>query len=127
MWRFTWMLQARGPEKRRFSRRRLSLAVGCVVGTLLPLVGTALALSPDDFENEIINYRKAQANDPVARLQQQIDRGEVKLEYDSKHGYLISVLKQLKVPVSSQMLVFSKTSFQRDLISPQSPRALYFN
>src|SRR5207247_1213252 len=27
----------------------------------------------------------------------------------------------------SQTLVFSKTSFQRDFISPQTPRALYFN
>lgn len=37
------------------------------------------------------------------------------------------VLNELKVPVSSQVLVFSKTSFQRDLISPATPRALYFN
>ena len=31
------------------------------------------------------------------------------------------------MPVSSQMLVFSKTSLQRQRISPRHPRALYFN
>jgi hypothetical protein len=36
-------------------------------------------------------------------------------------------LGALKVPESSQMLVFSKTSFQRDRISPANPRAVYFN
>jgi hypothetical protein len=33
----------------------------------------------------------------------------------------------LKVPVSSQALVFSKTSFQFPLITPATPRALYYN
>jgi hypothetical protein len=33
----------------------------------------------------------------------------------------------LRVPVSSQTLVFSKTSFQFPKISPERPRALYFN
>jgi hypothetical protein len=37
------------------------------------------------------------------------------------------VLDALKVPRSSQMLVFSKTSFQRERISPRTPRALFFN
>src|SRR5206468_981703 len=41
--------------------------------------------------------------------------------------YLESVLKELKVPASSQMLVFSKTSFQGRIISPRHPRALYCN
>ena len=42
-------------------------------------------------------------------------------------GYLRSVLRKLQVPVSSQTLVFSKTSLQRNEISPQTPRALYFD
>jgi hypothetical protein len=63
----------------------------------------------------------------IDRLQEQINAGEVKLEFDQKNGYLRSLLKALKIPVESQMLVFSKTSFQRDLISPERPRAVYFN
>jgi hypothetical protein len=37
------------------------------------------------------------------------------------------VFDTLKVPISSQTLVFSKTSFQYRKSSPQAPRALYFN
>ena len=38
-----------------------------------------------------------------------------------------SLLSELDVPISSQTLVFSKTSLQRQRISPRSPRAIYFN
>jgi hypothetical protein len=79
------------------------------------------------YEQDPINYLSAPVDDPVARLQKRIDAGEVKLTRDRKHGYLESLLKALNVPVSSQTLVFSKTSFQRDRISPATPRALYFN
>lgn len=74
-----------------------------------------------------INYPTAKSTDAIARLQQQIDAGKAKLGHDERHGYLEAVLKALGVPVSSQTLVFSKTSFQRDLIAPWKPRALYFN
>jgi hypothetical protein len=49
------------------------------------------------------------------------------LEFEPTHGYLKSVLDRLGIPESSQTLVFSKTSFQFRKISPQAPRALYFN
>jgi hypothetical protein len=42
-------------------------------------------------------------------------------------GYLPALLEALKVPAESQMLVFSKTSMQRQRISPRTPRAVYFN
>ena len=51
----------------------------------------------------------------------------MKLRFDDEHGYLSSVLEALDVPVQSQVLVFSKTSFQAPRISPRMPRALYFN
>lgn len=66
-------------------------------------------------------------DDVVARLQRQIDGGQVQLAYDERRGYLPAVLDALKVPVSSQMLVFARDSVQKDLISPSNPRALYFN
>jgi len=37
------------------------------------------------------------------------------------------VLRALSIPEESQILVFSKTSKQNDLISPWTPRALYFS
>ena len=47
--------------------------------------------------------------------------------WDDEHGWLPSVLEQLNVPQSSQLLVFSKTSLQLRRIMPRRPRALYFN
>ena len=69
----------------------------------------------------------ALASDPIAELQQKITGGQTKLEFEKEHGYLVALLKALKVPVSSQTLVFSKTSLQSERISPKTPRALYFN
>jgi hypothetical protein len=79
------------------------------------------------LDDESIRYSTRQADDPVERLNQKIARGEVKLVFDETHGYLRSVLQALNVPLESQLLVFSKTSFQSTRISPRSPRALYFN
>jgi hypothetical protein len=80
------------------------------------------------YSDAPINYRTQALNDPVALLQKQLDEGKVSLTFDDKdHGYLKSVLSLLKVPVDSQALVFSKTSFQYPKISPEHPRALYYN
>ena len=79
------------------------------------------------YDEETIFYSKAEPGGPVAELQGKLERGEVKLRFDEKHGYLPALLDFFKIPVSSQMLVFSKTSLQRSIISPARPRALYFN
>ncbi len=80
-----------------------------------------------EYEEEPISYSKITPDDPIARLQRKLDAGEVKLAWDDKFGYLPSVLDAMGIPKSSQMLVFSKSSLQRKLISPENPRALYFN
>lgn len=74
-------------------------------------------------------YSKATPDDPVARIQKRLkeDRTKAWLNYDPKFGYLPVVLEMLGVPVSSQMLVFSKTSLQRHQITPDNPRALFFS
>ena len=79
------------------------------------------------YSDAPINYRSEDLSDPVALLEKQIEQGKVSLSYDQDHGYLKSVLELLKVPVESQTLVFSKTSFQYPKISPEHPRALYYN
>ena len=79
------------------------------------------------FSDAPINYRSEDLSDPVAQLQRQLTTGSSSLKYEPEHGYLKSVLKLLNVPVNSQTLVFSKTSFQYKKISPDHPRALYFN
>ncbi len=66
-------------------------------------------------------------DDPIARLDRQLQKGETTLEYRPGWGYLESLLEHLDVKVDSQILVFSKTSFQAERIGPKKPRALYFN
>jgi hypothetical protein len=79
------------------------------------------------IDTDVIRYLTTPPNDPVARLQRRLDRGDAKLIFQKPHGYLLSVLWQLNVPLSSQGLVFSKTSSQMQLIGPATPRAVYFN
>ncbi len=70
----------------------------------------------------------APLNDPVAQLDRRLQSGETKLEYSADGwGYLRSLLMHLDINVDSQVLVFSKTSFQLNQISPKTPRAIHFN
>lgn len=85
------------------------------------------ALHPVPIYEEPIAYDQTPRTGPVAQLMQRVKSGKAKLEYNSDWGWLPALLRELKVSPSSQMLVFSKTSLQRNLISPQNPRALYFN
>jgi hypothetical protein len=97
----------------------------------LTLLGWVFAINDAcgqfDFEAEPIRYSAARASDRVAGLQAAIESGRVKLEHDSKFGYLKGLLAALDISQDSQLLVFSQTSFQLRKISPQQPRALYFN
>jgi hypothetical protein len=92
--------------------------------------GAILAAQPafgQDIEREPINYSLASGRNAVTRLRAGLAAGTARLEFQPEHGYLRSLLRALSVPESSQVLVFSKTSFQRERISPRTPRAIYFN
>src|SRR5579871_1467503 len=79
-------------------------------------------------DHPAIKYFENPADDPVAKLEARLQNGEAKLEFDPNGwGYLPSLLKNLGVNPDTQMLVFSKTSFQASRISSETPRALYFN
>ena len=77
--------------------------------------------------HQAIAYATAPVSDAVARLNAKLASGEVKLESKGTSGYLESLLEALGIPVSSQLLVFSKTSFQAPRIGPSNPRAIFFN
>jgi len=109
-------------------RIAIALAVGLVAA-----VGWGLAQQLEDtfyipLDDPAIQYERRPLNDPVAGLQQRLERGEVKLDTAPNGlGYLPSVLKLLNINTDSQALVFSKTSTQTDRIGPRTPRAIYFN
>ena len=93
----------------------------CLTG----IVGPAWAQL--DFERPPISYGQASSQDPVARFRERLEAEQGSLEFDAKLGWLPSLLQQLDVDSSSQVLVFSKTSLQLHKIAPHSPRAIYFN
>lgn len=113
--------------------RRLCIGLGVlgVLGVCWTPARAALvqwSAAGSDAENEAIRYFSSTPSDAIARVQLRMDAGSTELRFDAnKGGYLNAVLQELQVPVSSQTLVFSKTSGQRELISPARPRALYFN
>jgi len=67
------------------------------------------------------------ATDALGRFGSRLASGAAKLDYVEGAGYLPSLLEQLGINIDSQVLVFSKTSFQHAIINPKNPRALYFN
>ena len=89
------------------------------------------AAQPDyrvfDFRGPPHNYLEHKPKDRFAQLQEKIAQGEVKLDTTSDRTFLVSLLEALKIPISSQMLVFSASSLQSEIINPRNPRALYFN
>ena len=103
------------------------------ISFVVALVATTAAFADlaDDFvplrDDPAIEYATRLTHDPVSILNDEIDAGRARLKFDSEQGYLRSVLETLKIPVESQIAVFSKTSVQARLINPQNPRTLFFN
>ncbi|HUQ50923.1 MAG TPA: hypothetical protein VM692_01800 [Gammaproteobacteria bacterium] len=89
-----------------------------------PATGSVLRY---ETEYPRIPYLTGKRTDRVAQLISRIERGETKLTYDSRRGYLDSLLAALDIDASSQTLVYSQTSLQSKLIGPKTPRAIYFN
>jgi hypothetical protein len=81
----------------------------------------------DDFDRAPINYSSTTPDNAASRLDARLESGKTKLRYEDHRSYLRSLLQALEVPESSQMLVFSKTSLQRQRIAPRTPRAIYFS
>ena len=108
---------------------RLTRRIG--VGVLLVSAGVTLGAQRRDVfvasrDHEAIRYSTAGTADAVADLNRRLDAGQASLTFDDTSGYLRAVLKALDVPIESQMLVFSQTSFQAPLINMHNPRAVYF-
>lgn len=83
--------------------------------------------SYDELTHPAHDYYGRVLQDPFSRLKTRLESGEITLDRSSEKGFLVSLLKLLKISPHSQMLAFSTTSLQLSLISPSNPRALYFN
>ena len=106
----------------RAMRRRLLIHLFCVLGW-----AGAVAAASIDLAAPPHDYWTRPLTDRFTRFKTELEAGRVTLEGASEKEFLVSLLRALDVPLSSQMLVFSTTSLQLRLISPSNPRALFFN
>lgn len=74
-----------------------------------------------------IQYYTGALTDPVTQLIAKLESGAAQLRFDGPQGYLRSLLDALKIPIESQIAVFSKTSLQSPRIEPRNPRTIFFN
>lgn len=121
-------------DRSRLPRWLLLLAGLAAAGAATsPAIAAGNELSPVlpasryDGDYPAIPYSGIARHNAFARLQERMERGEVKLEYKPGRGYLESLLKALQIDTTSQVLVYSKTSLQIDGITAATPRAVYFN
>ncbi len=88
------------------------------------MIGLALALAAQVYQQNLPIHQEPPLDDPVSQL----IASYPKLAYrPGPLGYLPSLLQALGINPDSQALVFSKTSFQSQKISPRNPRAIYFS
>ncbi len=79
-----------------------------------------------DFEAPPHNYKTRPPRDRFTLGMEGL-QNDPRLDRSSEKAFLVSFLKILEIPVSSQLLVFSTTSLQLRFISPSNPRAIYFS
>ena len=105
----------------------MSLWWGMIAFGVLNAVSCLAEPSFSDIDQPPHNYRQRIPQDRFTRVKAALESGEIALDRGNEKAFVLSLLKALDVPVTSQMLVFSTTSLQLSLISPSNPRALYFN
>ena len=106
---------------------RVASYLGVGLWAVLGCAGTVRAYDDSQYEQPPILYSQSKPTDPVAQLQERLEQGKLEWPGSAVPGFLPALLTQLDIPVSSQALVFSKTSVQKNKISPATPRAIYFN
>ena len=103
------------------------LVIATAAWSAAVLVSAQFDDSPFDVDHPAIAYRTRQTSSVVDTLNASVQAGQVKLPYNDTTGYLKPVLDALNVGVDSQIVVFSKTSLQSNIIQPRNPRVIYFN
>ena len=108
-------------------RNRVLLALAGVAFLAVAGFAQRTDVFVESRDHPAIAYGSTPATDPIAQLNHKLEEGTASLTFDPANGYLRSVLDALDLPIESQSVVFSQTSFQAPLIDMRNPRALYFN
>jgi len=104
--------------------QRLKLVTMAMLMALALNVGRAQGV--ETYEQPPISYSTTESRDPLVKVRSRIAAGEITFSGSAKE-IVERLLRELRIPVESQMLVFSKTSLQRPRIRPDHPRAVYFS
>lgn len=110
----------------RCDRSCCRFLIRALVGLVTLVPGLARGQGTPDYEQPPISYSETAPHDAVTRLQRRLGAGTLAFSGDDR-AVLQAILRELDVPVESQVVVFSKTSLQRSRITPTRPRALYFS
>ena len=86
----------------------------------------AAAQGLPDYEKPPVSYSATAPADAITAIQRRLDARELPWSGDDR-AVLAALLAELRIPVSSQVVVFSKTSLQRGRIQPGHPRVIYFS
>jgi hypothetical protein len=81
----------------------------------------------NDYDQAPHDYYEGEPQDPASVLFRDIKEGSKVPDTRSGKAYALWLMRELNVPLQSQMLVFSKTGLQRKVVSPATPRAMFFN
>jgi hypothetical protein len=107
---------------------RLSfLAALLVAASVSVAVAQRTGVFDQSMNHPAIKYSTSDSTTVVDELNRKLADGSASLAWDEKTGYLKSVLDLLKIPVESQVLVYTQTSQQSRHITMTNPRAIYFN
>ena len=98
-----------------------------LLGLTGSLTSAARAQQVEPFEEPPISYSATQTNDRATAINAAFRSRADEIRSLPAKKRLQWLLDELGIPVESQLFVFSKTSLQRDLINPETPRVLYFS
>ena len=106
---------------------RLIVAALALAVTSASVIAQRTGVFDQSRNHPAIKYGTADTTTVVDELNRRLADGSAQLVYEEKSGYLRSVLELLKIPVESQVLVYTQTSMQARHVTMTNPRAVYFN
>ncbi|HIG83903.1 MAG TPA: hypothetical protein EYG40_06340 [Verrucomicrobia bacterium] len=98
-----------------------------IFSALVSTVCLLPAQSFNEYGQSPHNYWESELEDPMSELLERVRKGEINLDENPGTPLVRRLLEELQISKSSQILVFSRTSLQRGVVSPTNPRAIYFN
>lgn len=94
--------------------------------TLSAALAGGWARAANEYENAPIHYSTTQPRDAAQELMRRMAAGGARIDRSDAWTVLRDLRHHFDIPETSQVLVFSKTSKQNHLISPQTPRLIWF-